>query len=165
MHASRHLNHQQRLSPALRTGLIGGAGASLLSTAALMLTGRHEAGSAVAPTNATSHWLWGEEALQADRPSLRHTALGFATHHLAASFWAILYAWLFGNRPRARSVPSALVGATAASALFCAVDYTVTPERLRPGFEHRLSTGAMTVVYAALALGLAAGCLLANRQR
>jgi hypothetical protein len=45
------------------------------------------------------------------------------------------------------------------------VDYTVTPERLRPGFEHRLSTGAMTVVYAALALGLAAGCLLAKRQR
>jgi hypothetical protein len=165
MPSSPESRHAHRLSPALRTGLMGGAGASLLSTAALMLAGRREAGSAVAPTNATSHWLWGEEALHADRPSLRHTALGFATHHLAATFWAVLYAWLFGNRPRALSIPSALAGATAASALFCAVDYTVTPERLRPGFEHRLSTGAMTVVYGALALGLAAGCLLANRRR
>lgn len=151
--------------PALRTGLIAGTGASVLSTAALMLAGRRETGSMVAPTNATSHWLWGEEALAADRPSLRHTALGYLTHHLAATFWATLYAWLFGNRERAQAVSSALAGATAASAIFCAVDYTVTPERLRPGFEHRLSKGAMAVMYGAFAIGMAAGCLLANRGR
>jgi hypothetical protein len=129
-----------------------------------MLAGRRQTGSVVAPTNATSHWLWGRESLVADRASFRHTAVGYVTHHLAATFWAILYAWLYGNRPQAQSVPAALTGATAAAAVSCAVDYTVTPERLRPGFEHRLSRPAMTAMYGAFAIGLAAGCLLANRR-
>lgn len=153
-----------RLKSALRTGLVAGAGASLLSTAALMLAGRHEAGSAVAPTNATSHWLWGRESLAADRASLRHTGVGYVTHHLAATFWATAYAWLRGNRPGAQSVPATLAGALATSVVSCVVDYTVTPERLRPGFEHRLSKPALAVMYGAFAIGLAAGCLLANRR-
>jgi hypothetical protein len=152
------------LRSVLRTGLIGGAGASLLSTAVLMLAGRHEAGSAFAPTNATSHWLWGQEALSVDRATLRHTALGYVTHHLAAIFWATLYAWIYGDRQRARSIPAALAGATAAAAVSCVVDYTVTPERLRPGFEHRLSKPALSAVYGAFAIGLAAGCLFAHRR-
>ena len=154
-----------RRRSALRTGLMAGTGASVLSTVALMLAGRREAGSAVAPTNATSHWLWGRQALAADHASWRHTAVGYLTHHLAAIFWATLYAWLYGNRPGAKSIPGALAGATAASAISCAVDYTVTPERLRPGFEHRLSRPAMAVMYGAFALGLAAGALYANRCR
>jgi hypothetical protein len=160
--SSRRLDSRPR--SALRTGLIAGAGASVLSTAALMLAGRHETGSAVAPTNATSHWLWGKESLAADRATLRHTALGYLTHHLAATFWATLYAWLYGNRPIAQSIPAALAGATAAAAFSCVVDYTVTPERLRPGFEHRLSKPAMSAMYLAFAIGLAAGCLFANRR-
>jgi hypothetical protein len=52
-----------------------------------------------------------------------------------------------------------------ASAIACAVDYTSTPKRLTPGFEHHLSKGSMGLVYACFALGLAAGCLLANRGR
>lgn len=154
-----------RWSAALRTGLIAGAWASVLSTAALMHVGRRETGSAFAPTNATSHWLWGAESLRADHPTLRHTAVGYVTHHLAATFWATLHAWWFGNRPDAQSAPAALAGAAVASAISCAVDYTVTPRSLRPGFEHRLSRPALGVMYAAFALGLAAGCLAANRRR
>jgi hypothetical protein len=154
-----------RARSALRTGLIAGAGASVLSTAALMLAGRHETGSAVAPTNATSHWLWGKESLSADRATLRHTGVGYLTHHLAAIFWATLYAWVYGNRQSAQSIPAALAGATAAAAVSCVVDYTVTPERFRPGFEHRLSKPAMSAMYGAFAIGLAAGCLFANRRR
>jgi hypothetical protein len=168
VHAARPspaTGRSQPLKSALRTGLMAGAAASVLSTVALMVAGRREAGSAVAPTNATSHWLWGSEALAANRVTLRHTALGYLTHHLAAMFWATLYAWLYGNRPSAQSLPAALAGATAASAISCAVDYTVTPQRLRPGFEHRLSRPAMAVMYGAFALGLAAGCLYANRRR
>jgi hypothetical protein len=161
--ASRRFE-DSRWRPALRTGLMAGAGASVLSTAVLMLAGRRQTGSVFAPTNATSHWLWGRESLVADRASLRHTAVGYVTHHLAATFWAILYAWLYGNRPKAQSVPAALAGATAAAAVSCVVDYTVTPERLRPGFEHRLSRPAMAAMYGAFAIGLAAGCLLANRR-
>ncbi|MDM0110245.1 hypothetical protein QTH97_35520 [Variovorax sp. J22R24] len=137
----------------------------MLSTVALMLAGRREAGSAVAPTNATSHWLWGAESLQADRASFRHTLVGYATHHIAAIFWAILYARVYGNRARAQSLPAALTGATAAAAFASVVDYTVTPERLRPGFEHRLSRPALALTFGAFAVGLAAGCLAANRRR
>ncbi|KWT94077.1 MULTISPECIES: hypothetical protein [unclassified Variovorax] len=152
------------LGAALRTGLIAGAMASVVSTVALALAGRRETGSAVAPTNAISHWLWGGEALAVDRPTLRHTAVGYAIHHLSSTFWAVLYAWLHGNRQDAQTVPKAMAGATVASALACLVDYKATPKRLTPGFEHRLSTGAMALVYGAFAVGLAAGCLAANRR-
>ena len=152
-------------SSALRTGLIAGAAASLFSTMALFWTGRREVGSYTAPTNATSHWLWRDEALRVHSPTWRHTAIGYAIHHGTATFWAVLYAWLHGNRPAARSVPAALTGAAIASAVACAVDYTITPKRFTPGFEHHLSRRSMALVYAGFALGLAAGCLAANRRR
>ncbi|QGW81959.1 hypothetical protein [Variovorax paradoxus] len=159
------MNTSKRLAPVLRTGLIAGTLASFASTAALMLCGRREAGSAVAPTNATSHWLWGEQALQVYRPTLRHTALGYATHHASAIFWALLYAWLHTERRPPQSVPAALASAGAATAVACTIDYTITPRRLTPGFEHHLSKGSMAVVYGFFALGMAAGCLLAQRGR
>jgi hypothetical protein len=155
---------QAALRAALRTGLIAGAVASVVSTLALALAGRRQARSAVAPTNAISHWLWRGEALAVDRPTLRHTVVGYAIHHLSSTFWAVLYAWLHGNRHDAQTVPKALAGATAAAALACFVDYKATPKRLTPGFEHRLSSGAMALVYGAFAVGLAAGCLMANRR-
>jgi len=159
------MNTSKRLVPVLRTGLIAGTFASLASTVALMLCGRREAGSAVAPTNSTSHWLWGDQALQVYRPTLRHTALGYATHHASAIFWAVLYAWLHAERRPPQSVPAALASAGAATAVACTIDYTITPRRLTPGFEHHLSKGSMAVVYGLFAVGLAAGCLLAQRGR
>lgn len=159
------MNTSKRLAPVLRTGLIAGTLASLASTAALMLCGRREAGSAAAPTNSTSHWLWGDEALEVYRPTLRHTALGYATHHASAIFWALLYAWLHTERRPPQSVPAALASAGAATAVACTIDYTITPRRLTPGFEHHLSKGSMTMVYGLFAVGLAAGCLLAQRGR
>ena len=152
------------LRAALRTGLIAGAMASVVSTVALAVAGRRETGSAVAPTNAISHWLWRGEAYAVDRPTLRHTVVGYAIHHLTSTFWAVIYAWLHGNRHEAQTVPKALAGATVAAAVACVVDYKATPKRLTPGFEHRLSTGAMALVYGAFAVGLAAGCLVANRR-
>lgn len=149
----------------LRTGLIAGTCASLASTAALMLFGRREAGSLVAPTNATSHWLWGDRAFAVYRPTLKHTALGYATHHASAVFWALLYAWLHADRHPPRSLPEALGGAAAATAIACTIDYTITPRRLTPGFEAHLSKRSTGVVYGLFAVGLAAGCLLAQRPR
>jgi len=149
----------------LRTGLIGGTLASVASTAALMACGRREAGSLVAPTNATSHWLWGDKAFEVREPTLRHTGLGYATHHASAIFWALLYAWLHASRRPPQSVTAALASAGAATAVACAIDYTVTPRRLTPGFEHHLSKRSMGIVYGLFAVGLAAGCLLAQRRR
>src|SRR5687768_689543 len=75
------------LRAALRTGLIAGAMASVVSTVALAVAGRRETGSAVAATNAISHWLWRGEAYAVDRPTLRHTVVGYAIHHLTSTFW------------------------------------------------------------------------------
>jgi len=154
----------ERQLSTLRIGLIAGTLASIASTAGLMLCGRREAGSMVAPTNATSHWLWGDQAFEVYRPTLKHTGLGYATHHASAIFWALIYAWLHASRHPAQSAPAALTSAGAATALACAVDYTITPRRLTPGFEHHLSKRSMGVVYGLFAVGLAAGCLLAQRR-
>jgi hypothetical protein len=148
---------------ALRTGLVAGTLASLASTLVLALAGRRETGSYAAPTNATSHWVWDREAFRIYHPTWRHTVPGYAIHHATSTFWAVLYAWAHANRPHARSLPAALAGAGVAAATACAVDYTLTPKRLTPGFEEHLSKPAMTVVYAAFGIGLAVGGLLANR--
>lgn len=61
--------------------------------------------------------------------------------------------------------PGATVAAAAAtSAVACFTDYRLTPRRLQPGFEQRLSTASLTAVYAAFAFGLAAGALAAHRR-
>lgn len=149
---------------ALRDGAVAGSIASLLSTAVLAIAGSRQAGSPVAPTNAVSHWLWGDEALREGRPTLRHTATGYVTHHVAAVFWAGLYSLLYGRRHPAPSVPQAVAGGIATSAVAFAVDYGVVPRRLTPGFEHRLSPGAMFATYASLAAGFALGALLVKRR-
>lgn len=140
----------------LRRALRSGSLASVFSAAALGLCGEWEDGHPAAPTNATSQWLWGRrEALRSDRPDLRHTAVGYTIHHLASLFWAALYErWL--EQDRATAPGARFVRAGALSALACFVDLKLTPPRLRPGFERRLSAGSLAIVYGAFALGLAA---------
>lgn len=150
---------------ALREGAVAGTVASVVSTALLAALGKRQAGSAVAPTNAVSHWLWGDESLHAQQPSLRHTLAGYITHHGACIFWATLYSWLHGHREDAKTLPRAVAGGIATSAAAYVVDYKVVPKRLTPGFEHRLSAGGMAATYAALAAGFALGALLAGRTR
>jgi hypothetical protein len=150
---------------ALREGVISGSMASLLSTAALAQAGRRENGTPAAPVNAISHWLWGRPALRQDRPTLRHTLVGYLIHHCASVFWGVLHAGAWGHRSGAKRPVPALAGATAAAAIACFVDYRMTPERLTPGFEHRLSTAAMVAVYGCFALGLALGSMAAGRTR
>lgn len=150
---------------ALREGVVAGTMASLLSTAVLAIAGLRQAGSAVAPTNAVSHWLWGEESLHEQRPTLRHTLAGYVTHHLAAIFWAALYSRLYGHRTAAKTLPHAVAGGVATSAVACLVDYQLVPKRLTPGFEHRLSTAAMLATYGALAAGFAIGALLLDQRK
>ncbi len=126
-----------------------------------MVAGRLENGSAAAPTNATSHWVWGARAFSHDDASLRHTLVGYVIHHAMSVFWGVVYAAV-----RLRSAPTqaAVVrDAALVSAAACLVDYTVTPKRLRPGFETRLSRPALAGVYAAFAVGLAAA-MLTRRQ-
>lgn len=148
----------------LREGIVSGTLAGLLSAAVLMAVGKRDAGSAVAPFNAESHWLWGDESLTEDRPTLRHTLTGFATHQASTVFWATLYALVRGRRRTVNGVPEALIGGIATSAAAAAIDYTLVPKRFTPGFENRLSTPSMVAVFAAIAGGVAIGSLLLREQ-
>jgi hypothetical protein len=157
------LSETDRWLKAGRQALVSGTLASALSTAVLAWQGQHRFRKPAAPTNATSHWLWGDEdAYLASEPSLRHTAVGYATHHASAVMWALFYErWLGANEnPSIGEIVRDAAGMTAIAAF---VDYQLTPPRLRPGFETHLTRGALVGVFAAFGLGLAAGALL-NRQ-
>jgi len=132
----------------LRAALLSGAGASLASAIVLAMRGRRELGSAATPLNGPSQWVWGRRAPFADGFSIRHTVAGFAVHHLAATFWAVGYEAL-----RLRWKRFSAAAATAATASL--VDLKLTPPRLRPGFERRLSGASIAMAYAAFAMGLA----------
>jgi hypothetical protein len=136
---------------ALASGLISGTAAALAASWA----GRRQAGSYAAPLNATSHIAWGDEAARHDRPSLKYTGTGAALHYGAALFWAALYESLPGPAP---------LRAAATTGIAYVADYHLVPRRLTPGFELRLSKGALAAIYVALALGLCAGDL-ARRKR
>jgi hypothetical protein len=132
-----------------------GSAASVLSTIALAIASRVETGHPAAALNSTSHWLWGDERAKTDEVSLRHTAVGFATHHASAYFWAVLHERLAGDWAE-QSPSAALAAGLGTAAVACTIDYTVTPHRLTPGFELRLSRPAMAIGYLAFGLGIAA---------
>lgn len=143
--------------------LISGSCASALSTIALACGGHLECGRALAPVNAVSHWIWGDRAIHADRPAWRHTAVGYVIHHAMSVFWAAFYeGWVHGAPSRRRPGP-AIVAGLAVAAAACFVDLKLTPKRLTPGFERRLSPLSLTFVY--LAFGLALPLLTLWRPR
>lgn len=146
-----------------RSGLASGLAASVLSTVVLAARGRREAGSAFAPTNATSQWAWGDAAARQDRPSVKYTALGWAIHSAAAVLWATVYEHVVADRDGRRGPGRAVGAGVAVAALAALVDYTITPPRLRPGYEKRLSAGSLVAVYGAFAVGLALRDVLTDR--
>ena len=143
--------------------LAGGLAAAVLSGLALAWRGRTETGSAAAPINAPSHWLHGREALREDGVTWRHTALGALVHGASSMLWAGLYDLLRERRERrgSTSTAAALADAAAVTAVAAVVDFKLVPDRLSPGFQHRLSRPAVVLTYASFAAGL----LLANRFR
>ncbi len=147
--------------PVLRRALLSGTAASATSTAALALVARLEGRGALQPVNATSHWLNGQRAASVRRPDLRHTGVGYVTHHAATLFWAVLFERAIASRRPVGTLPM-LRDAVVMSAFAAAVDYIATPKRFTPGWEFVLSKRAMAAAYAAMAAGLAGGALLAQ---
>jgi len=148
---------------ALRFGTLAGSVASVVSAVYLARVGHRRNGEPAAPLNAVSHWFFGDAALREDGPSMRHTLTGYLVHHGASVFWGTLHAKFWGRRAAAAPMP-ALAAAVATSAAACFVDYRMTPRRLTPGFERRVSTRELALVYGWFAVGLAAGSLLAARR-
>jgi hypothetical protein len=144
------------------SALVTGTVASVVSTVALVLLAKAENKRPLQPTNATSHWLHGDQAARYDELDAAHTLLGYTTHHASAVFWAVPFeAWLAIRPPRTSA--ELLRDACALSAIAAAVDYGLTPKRLTPGWELILSKSSMSMAYGAMAVGLAAGALLARR--
>jgi hypothetical protein len=143
------------------SALITGTAASIVSTAALALLAQREGKSAFQPTNATSHWLHGDDAASHREPDIAHTLIGYATHHASALFWAVPFEiWLAARPPR--STAGLLGNACMMSAIAAAIDYGATPKRLTPGWELVLSKRSMAATYGVMALGLAGGALVAH---
>jgi len=142
---------------AARDALVSGSMASITSTAALMACGDAEIGRPLAPTNAVGHWFFGDRATREDHFRWPDTIVGYVTHHAAAVFWALWYEKLFGAQRAVASPAKALADAGAVAALACFVDYRLTPRRLMPGYERRLSRRSLAAVYTAFAAGLALG--------
>jgi hypothetical protein len=153
-----------RWTAAGKHALVSGTLASVFSTALLAWLGNRRLGKPFAPTNATSHWLWGnEESFNALEPSLRHTAVGYATHHASALMWALFFHRAIETERK--PTPGVIVrDAAAMSAIAAFVDYVLTPKRLTPGFEAHLTRPQMVGVFGAIAAGLAVGAYLGSRH-
>jgi hypothetical protein len=141
----------------LKAAVVSGSVASVSSSVGLALLARANGLPPWQPVNATSHWLHGDGAARFEGADLAHTAVGYATHHAATLFWAVIFeAWLGRRRPSALGM---LQDAMAMSALAAAVDYGATPHRFTPGWELVLRKRDMAAAYVAMGLGLAAGSL------
>ncbi len=141
----------------VRAAAASGSVASVVSSLALARLARADGRAALRPVNATSHWLHGDAAGRFEGADLAHTAVGYATHHAATLFWAVIFeAWL--GRRRLSALPM-LERAMAMSAVAAVVDYGATPRRFTPGWELVLRPRDMAAAYVAMALGLAAGSL------
>jgi hypothetical protein len=149
----------------IRHAIISGSSASIASAAALAVCGQIETGSAAAGLNGPSQWIWGVREAQTNRPSLKHTAVGYAIHHATSIFWAVFYEAIVGRKARERRTSALQVVAQAAamSAAAYVVDYKLTPRRFQPGFEQHVSPRSMVATYAAFAAGLAIATLLSRR--
>jgi len=152
-------------SEAIQDGAVSGSVASVLSTAVLGTAGKLENDTPFAPTNAISHWFWGDRAARQDAPSLRYTGLGYAIHHLSGTLWATLYEKWFGDKAERHDIVPALAGPAAVAGPARLIDYKLTPQRLQPGFEKRLSTPALIAVYATFGAALALRGLAASQRR
>jgi len=155
-------NHAWR--GALRRGAFTGSVASAASALALALCSHGENRSPFSAVNAVSHWLWGERAAAKDGPSLRYTLLGYGIHHASSVFWGVLFERGFGRLLARRQPAAAAAAGVAMAAAACFVDYKMTPQRLHPGYEKRLSGGSLALVYAAFGAGLALGALAGRRR-
>ncbi|MGQ0712479.1 MAG: hypothetical protein ACT4PJ_01975 [Gemmatimonadaceae bacterium] len=110
-------------------------------------------GNPLQPLNAIAHVLVGSRAFYVQDPHLLITTAAVLVHLVALALSGVAFAWAFGRWRGARL----WVAALAFAALVALVDFILLPERLSPGFESVLSRSEVIVVYAIMALALAAG--------
>ncbi|HUQ53847.1 MAG TPA: hypothetical protein VM692_16580 [Gammaproteobacteria bacterium] len=140
-----------------------GAFAGLAATAAIALAGRRETGSAIAPINATSHVLWGDEAGATNAVDVKHTVTGLLLNGGAGVFWALVHELLLTRLAR-RDRAAAIASGAAVAGLAYVVDYHLVPRRLSPGWELRLSPRSVWLGFVALGAALSVAALMRARR-
>ena len=153
-------NYAKSWRDAFRDALVSGTIASVASTISLSALGKAELDKSAAPVNGPSQWIWGRHAPYQNRFSLRYTIVGYLIHHAASVFWALWYEKLRQRLPTAENTAAVLAPAVVIATAAYTVDFHFTPQRLTPGFEHRLSKRSVLTVYGTFALGLALTALL-----
>lgn len=161
---SRGTHASSRWSGIGGAALVSGSIASVVSGMALAALARAEGASAAQPLNATSHWLHGDRAGAVRRTDVRHTGIGYATHHASSVFWALLFE-ILRRRPVRADLNDMVRAAMATAATAAVVDYGLMPRRLRPGWRLAISRPSLAAVFAALAGGLVIGGLASSRLR
>lgn len=154
----------QSWGSALRHAVPTGTLAATLVALTAGSLGKAENGRAIAPINAISHILWGDQAARRVKPSLKYTGTGLALNEVASVFWSVIYEKFFGLAARRGNIAKALAGGAAVAAAAYVTDYHIVPKRLTPGFEKRLSGRSLFGVYVAMALSLSAGALLSRKR-
>ena len=137
------------------------AGTATAATAAAC--GFMENGNAIAPLNAVSHIIWGEDAVRARAFSVKYTLVGLFLNDAATASWAALHRQWFGAAVERRDAPASLAGGAAVACLAYLMDYHVVPKRLTPGFEKHLSRRSLFLIYVVLALTLGLSGLLTEK--
>ena len=149
----------------IRNSLYTGSVASAATTLAVAVCGEVQNGNSLAPINAISHIAWGDQAAVENDFSWKHTATGVVLNTAAVTSWAVLYESAFGERVRRGDVVGAVLGGLGVASLAYVVDYHIVPARLTPGFEKRLSTRSLGVVYSVLGLTLGLGALSTRQAK
>jgi len=145
-------------------GIVSGSAASISSSVALAICGKRELDDCAAPINGPSQWVLGKSAPYHDGFSLQHTLIGYLIHHAMSVCWAVLFEKFRGSPREGSWANKTLWPAAATAATACFVDFQLTPQRLTPGFEKRLSRRSLALVYVAFALGLAGATVLKDRS-
>jgi len=135
--------------------LFSGTCAALCSAAVLLAAGQRDCASAMAPINAVSHWLWADRAFRQSRPSLAYSLTGYVIHHATSVLWALCFESIASSGRPWLVARHALLAGPAVAGVAAVVDLKLTPERLTPGFERKLSGLMLTAVYVAFGLALA----------
>jgi hypothetical protein len=131
---------------------VSGTIASVATAATAAACGARDTGSGIAAVNVISHILWGSDASNVREADMKHTVPGLLLNTGATIFWAAIYEHVFGQAADRGHVAPALLGGAGVAALAYVTDYHVVPKRLTPGWEERVSTRSLTVIYAVLAL-------------
>ncbi len=153
----------ERSPSLLAHAVAAGSLAGLATTAAVALSGRHETGSGVAPINATSHVLWGDEAGATDAVDVKHTLPGMLINVGAGVFWALVHELVLERLPR-RDAAATVASGAAVAGLAYVVDYHLIPRRLSPGWELRVSRKSVALGFVALGLSLCVAGLVRARR-